>query len=218
MITADGARIPLSTIAHYENSLEDDRVSHEGQFASESIAFDMAEGVTVEQGSAAIERAIAKVGLPEDVIAKMAGTADAFAATQKSQPWMILGRAGGGCIWCLGVLYESYIHPLTILSTLPSAGVGALLSIYALGGEFSLISLLGLFLLIGVVKKNAILMIDLALQARTRIRAWRRWNRFAAPVATFAADPDDHLGGDPRCLAVAARAAPKARKCAGRWA
>jgi multidrug efflux pump len=163
VIAADGARIPLSTIAHYENSLEDDRVSHEGQFASESIAFDMAEGVTVEQGSAAIERAIAKVGLPEDVIAKMAGTADAFAATQKSQPWMILGALVAVYL-VLGVLYESYIHPLTILSTLPSAGVGALLSIYVLGGEFSLISLLGLFLLIGVVKKNAILMIDLALQ------------------------------------------------------
>ncbi|WP_130905638.1 MULTISPECIES: efflux RND transporter permease subunit [unclassified Pseudomonas] len=163
VITADGARIPLSTIARYENSLEDDRVSHEGQFASESIAFDMAEGVTVEQGSAAIERAIASVGLPEDVIAKMAGTADAFAATQKSQPWMILGALVAVYL-VLGVLYESYIHPLTILSTLPSAGVGALLSIYALGGEFSLISLLGLFLLIGVVKKNAILMIDLALQ------------------------------------------------------
>ena len=163
VITADGARIPLSTIAHYENSLEDDRVSHEGQFASESIAFDMAEGVTVEQGSAAIERAIAKVGLPEDVIAKMAGTADAFGAMQKSQPWMILGALVAVYL-VLGVLYESYIHPLTILSTLPSAGVGALLSIYVLGGEFSLISLLGLFLLIGVVKKNAILMIDLALQ------------------------------------------------------
>jgi len=163
VITADGARVPLSTIAHYENSLEDDRVSHEGQFASESIAFDMAEGVTVEQGTAAIERAIARLGMPEDVIVKMAGTADAFAATQKSQPFMILGALVAVYL-VLGVLYESYIHPLTILSTLPSAGVGALLSIYALGGEFSLISLLGLFLLIGVVKKNAILMIDLALQ------------------------------------------------------
>ncbi|SCX75759.1 efflux RND transporter permease subunit [Pseudomonas sp. NFACC37-1] len=163
VITADGARVPLSAIAHYENSLEDDRVSHEGQFASEGISFDMAEGVTVEQGTAAIERAIAKLGMPEDVIAKMAGTADAFAATQKSQPFMILGALLAVYL-VLGVLYESYIHPLTILSTLPSAGVGALLSIYALGGEFSLISLLGLFLLIGVVKKNAILMIDLALQ------------------------------------------------------
>ncbi|MGX4727999.1 efflux RND transporter permease subunit, partial [Pseudomonas corrugata] len=163
VITANGARVPLSAIAHYENSLEDDRVSHEGQFASETISFDMAEGVTVEQGTAAIERAIARLGMPEDVIVKVAGTADAFAATQKSQPFMILGALLAVYL-VLGVLYESYIHPLTILSTLPSAGVGALLSIYVLGGEFSLISLLGLFLLIGVVKKNAILMIDLALQ------------------------------------------------------
>ncbi|MDD2052157.1 efflux RND transporter permease subunit [Pseudomonas putida] len=163
IITADGQRIPLSAIAHYENSLADDRVSHEGQFASENIAFDLAEGVSLDTATAAIERAIAQVGLPEEVIAKMAGTGDAFAATQKSQPFMILGALLAVYL-VLGVLYESYIHPLTILSTLPSAGVGALLSIYALGGEFSLISLLGLFLLIGVVKKNAILMIDLALQ------------------------------------------------------
>ena len=163
VITADGQRIPLSTIAHYENSLQDDRVEHEGQFASETIAFDLANGVSLEQGTAAIERAIAKLGLPEDVIAKMAGTGDAFAATQKSQPFMILGALVAVYL-VLGILYESYIHPLTILSTLPSAGVGALLSIYLTGGEFSLISLLGLFLLIGVVKKNAILMIDLALQ------------------------------------------------------
>ncbi|WP_315265490.1 efflux RND transporter permease subunit [Pseudomonas fragi] len=163
VITADGQRIPLSTIAHYENSLQNDRVSHEGQFASESIAFDLAPGVTLEQGTAAIERAVAKLGLPEEVIVKMAGTGDAFAATQKSQPFMILGALVAVYL-VLGILYESYIHPLTILSTLPSAGVGALLSIYLTGGEFSLISLLGLFLLIGVVKKNAILMIDLALQ------------------------------------------------------
>ena len=163
VITADGQRIPLSAIAHYENSLQNDRVSHEGQFASESIAFDLAPGVTLEQGTAAIERAVAKLGLPEEVIVKMAGTGDAFAATQKSQPFMILGALVAVYL-VLGILYESYIHPLTILSTLPSAGVGALLSIYLTGGEFSLISLLGLFLLIGVVKKNAILMIDLALQ------------------------------------------------------
>jgi multidrug efflux pump len=163
VITADGARVPLSTIAHYERSLEDDRVNHEGQFASDNVSFDLADGVTLDQATAAIERAVAAVGLPEDVIAKMAGTADAFAATQKSQPWMILGALVAVYL-VLGILYESYIHPLTILSTLPSAGVGALLSIYLTGGQFSLISLLGLFLLIGVVKKNAILMIDLALQ------------------------------------------------------
>ncbi|MEG5266209.1 multidrug efflux RND transporter permease subunit [Pseudomonas sp. JDS28PS106] len=162
VITAEGERVPLSSIAHYERSLENDRVSHDGQFASESISFDIAEGHTLDQATVAIERAVAAVGLPSEVIAKMAGTASAFASTQKSQPWMILGALLAVYL-VLGVLYESYIHPLTILSTLPSAGVGALLSIYVLGSEFSLISLLGLFLLIGVVKKNAIMMIDLAL-------------------------------------------------------
>ncbi|WP_264317050.1 MULTISPECIES: efflux RND transporter permease subunit [Pseudomonas] len=163
VITADGARVPLSTIARYENSLANDRVSHEGQFASEDIAFDVAEGYSPDQAMAALERAVAKLGLPEEVIAKLGGTADAFAKTQQGQPFMILGALLLVYL-VLGILYESYIHPLTILSTLPSAGVGALLALYVTGGEFSLISLLGLFLLIGGVKKNAILMIDLALQ------------------------------------------------------
>lgn len=162
VITADGQRVPLSSIAHYERSLANDRVSHDGQFAAENISFDLAEGVSLDKATVAIERAIAAIGLPSDIISKMAGTANAFASTQKSQPWMILGALLAVYL-VLGILYESYIHPLTILSTLPSAGVGALLTIYVLGSEFSLISLLGLFLLIGVVKKNAIMMIDLAL-------------------------------------------------------
>ncbi|WP_462402580.1 efflux RND transporter permease subunit [Pseudomonas sp. Marseille-QA0332] len=163
VITSDGARVPLSAFAHYENSLANDRVSHEGQFASEDIAFDVAEGYSPDQALAAVERAVARVGLPEAVIAKLGGTADAFAKTQQGQPLMILGALVLVYL-VLGILYESYIHPLTILSTLPSAGVGALLALYVTGGQFSLISMLGLFLLIGVVKKNAILMIDLALQ------------------------------------------------------
>ncbi|MBC3423600.1 MULTISPECIES: efflux RND transporter permease subunit [unclassified Pseudomonas] len=163
VITAEGARVPLSTIARYENSLANDRVSHEGQFASEDISFDVAEGYSVDQALAALEREVAKLGLPESVIAKLGGSADAFTKTAQGQPLMILGALVLVYL-VLGILYESYIHPLTILSTLPSAGVGALLTLYVTGGEFSLISLLGLFLLIGVVKKNAILMIDLALQ------------------------------------------------------
>ncbi|WP_213880158.1 efflux RND transporter permease subunit [Pseudomonas sp. dw_358] len=162
VITAAGSRVPLSSVAHYESSLAPDTVTHEGQFASQSINFDLAEGVSMNVASAAIERELARLGLPEDIVVKVAGTGDAFAAAQKTQPLMILGALVVVYL-VLGVLYESYIHPLTILSTLPSAGVGALLSIYVTGGEFSLISLLGLFLLIGVVKKNAILMIDLAL-------------------------------------------------------
>jgi multidrug efflux pump len=163
VITNTGKRVPLAAVARYENSLADDSVSHEGQFASESISFDLAPDVSLDRATAAIERGLAGLGVPDDVIVKAGGNANAFMDSQKSQPWMILGALMAVYL-ILGILYESYIHPLTILSTLPSAGVGALLAIYLTGGEFSLISLLGLFLLIGVVKKNAILMIDLALQ------------------------------------------------------
>ncbi|WP_339490769.1 efflux RND transporter permease subunit [Pseudomonas sp. EL_65y_Pfl2_R95] len=163
LITADGNRVPLSTFAHWERSLEEDRVNHQGQFASENIGFSLAEGVSLDQATAAIDKAVAKVNLPTEVQGMMSGTGAAFQQTQDNQPLMILLALGVVYI-VLGVLYESYVHPLTILSTLPSAGVGALLALELLNTEFSLISLLGLFLLIGVVKKNAILMIDLALQ------------------------------------------------------
>ncbi|WP_447591739.1 efflux RND transporter permease subunit [Aquipseudomonas campi] len=156
-------RVPLSAIAHWERSLEDDRVNHQGQFAAESIGYSLAPGYTQEQANDAITRAVARVNLPTEVQGLMGGTGGAFQTAAQGQPLMILSALLVVYI-VLGILYESYIHPLTILSTLPSAGVGALLAIILTGGEFSVISLLGLFLLIGVVKKNAILMIDLALQ------------------------------------------------------
>ena len=163
MITADGKQVPLSAFTRWQNTLENERVMHEGQFAVESINFALAEGVSLDQASRAIEQAMADIALPTEVQGKMGGTAGAFQSTQSNQGWMIL-LALVIVYLVLGVLYESYVHPLTILSTLPSAGVGALLAIQLTGGEFSLISLLGLFLLIGIVKKNAILMIDFALQ------------------------------------------------------
>ncbi len=163
LITAEGARVPLSSFARWERSLEEDRVHHQGQFAAENIGFALAEGVSLEQASVAINNAVARVGLPTEVQGMLGGTGGAFQQTQQNQPWMILLALVVVYI-VLGVLYESYIHPLTILSTLPSAGVGALLALQLMSIEFSLISLLGLFLLIGIVKKNAILMIDLALQ------------------------------------------------------
>lgn len=163
LITGDGRRVALSSLARWERSIEDDRVHHQGQFAAENIGFALADGVSMEEASIAIERAIARVGLPTEVQGVMGGTGGAFQQTQQNQPWMIL-LALVVVYVVLGVLYESYVHPLTILSTLPSAGVGALLALQMMSIEFSLISLLGLFLLIGIVKKNAILMIDLALQ------------------------------------------------------
>lgn len=163
LIGGAGQQVPLSSFARWERSLANDRVQHDGAFAAESISFALAEGVTLEQAGAAIERAMALIDLPNSVQGRLGGTGGAFQQSQSAQPLMILGALLLVYI-VLGILYESYIHPLTILSTLPSAGVGALLAIELTGGQFSLISLLGLFLLIGVVKKNAILMIDLALQ------------------------------------------------------
>lgn len=162
LISKDGQRVPLSSVAHWRYSLEEDRVLHDGAFAAESISFTVAEGFSMDQASAAIHRAMAEIALPKDIIGRLGGTGGAFQQTQSGQPLMILGALLLVYV-VLGVLYESYIHPLTILSTLPSAGVGALLAIQLTGGQFSLISQLGLFLLIGVVKKNAILMIDVAL-------------------------------------------------------
>jgi multidrug efflux pump len=169
LISADGSRVPLSSFARWERSLEEDRVNHQGQFAAENIGFSLAPDVSLEQATAAIEQAVARVGLPTEVQGMLGGTGGAFQQAAQGQPLMIFAALLVVYI-VLGVLYESYIHPLTILSTLPSAGVGALLAILLVGGEFSLISLLGLFLLIGVVKKNAILMIDLALQLERQER------------------------------------------------
>lgn len=163
LISASGERVPLSNFAHWERSLEEDRVSHQGQFAAENIGFSLAEGVSLDQATQAINNALSRLNLPTAVQASMGGTAGAWQQAQQGQPLLIL-VALVAVYLVLGILYESYIHPLTILSTLPSAGVGALLAILIFGQQFSLISLLGLFLLIGVVKKNAILMIDMALQ------------------------------------------------------
>jgi len=163
VITSSGAQVPLAAFAYYTNSLAEDRVTHDGQFASESINFDLAPDVSLDQATRAVQRAVAAIGLPSDVQGRLGGSANIFASTVSGQPLMILGAVVLVYI-VLGVLYESYVHPLTILSTLPSAGVGALLAIQLTGGQFSLISMLGLFLLIGVVKKNAIMMVDLALQ------------------------------------------------------
>ncbi len=162
VIGNDGQLIPLSAFTRWDYSLQNDSVQHDGQFAVESIGFALAEGVSMDQATAAIEYAMARIALPTEVQGKLGGTAGFFNQSQGSQGMMLL-VAIAIVYLVLGVLYESYVHPLTILSTLPSAGVGALLAIKLTGGQFSLISLLGLFLLIGIVKKNAILMIDFAL-------------------------------------------------------
>jgi multidrug efflux pump len=162
-VVSNGERVPLSAFSRYTRTSADDRISRNDQFASTSISFELAPGVSLSQAEAAVNRAVALLALPTSVQGRLQGNASLFQRMQGNQPIAILGTLLIVYI-VLGVLYESYVHPLTILSTLPSAGVGALLALLLLNTEFSLVALLGLFLLIGVVMKNAILMIDVALQ------------------------------------------------------
>ena len=162
VIGSDGARVPLSAFTKYEYSLINDRVRHRGQFAAENVGFSLANGVSLEQALAAIDRAMAEIMLPTAIQGGLAGTAQSFQQSLQGQPLLMLGVLVAVYL-VLGILYESTVHPLTILSTLPSAGVGALLALRLTGTEFTLIALLGMFLLIGIVMKNAILMIDFAL-------------------------------------------------------
>jgi multidrug efflux pump len=163
VISSTGQRVPLSAFSRYEHTTANDRVSHWGQFASTSIDFELKPGVSLSQARESIERAVERLAMPVAVQGRILGNARLFDTMQGNQPLAILGTLLIVYI-VLGVLYESYVHPLTILSTLPSAGVGALLALQVLETDFSLIAMLGLFLLIGVVMKNAILMIDVALQ------------------------------------------------------
>ncbi len=163
-IGGDGQRVPLSAFASYSYGMAPDRVQHKSQFASARVSFALAPGVTLSQGVAAIEKAVAGIMLPTEVHGSLGGEAGAFEQIRERQLWLILG-AMIAVYLVLGVLYESTIQPLAILSTLPAAGVGALLALFVLGNELNLISLLGLFLLVGIVMKNTILMIDFALAA-----------------------------------------------------
>ncbi len=163
VISASGQRVPLSAFSRYEHTTAPDRVNHFGQFASQTISFEIKPGVSMSQAQEAVGNAVDQLAMPSSVQGKMQGNAAFFQQMQGSQSLAVLGTLLIVYI-VLGVLYESYMHPITILSTLPSAGVGALLALQALKTEFSLIAMLGLFLLVGVVMKNPIHMIDVALQ------------------------------------------------------
>jgi multidrug efflux pump len=167
VIGANGARVPLSAFTKFQYSLINDRVRHWGQFAAENVGFGLAKGVSLEKGLAAIDRAMAGIMLPTEVQGRLEGTAQTFQQSLQRQPLLILGVLVAVYL-VLGILYESTVHPLTILSTLPSAGLGALLALRLTETEFTLIALLGLFLLIGIVMKNAILMIDFALETERK--------------------------------------------------
>jgi multidrug efflux pump len=166
--TAASKQVPLTSFSSFAPTTTSLSVSHEGQFIASTISFNLAEGVSLSQATQVINDTLARLGVPTAVHGAFAGTANAFQSSLNSQPVLILTALLAVYI-VLGILYESLVHPITIISTLPSAGVGALLALLATGTDFSLIALIGVILLIGIVKKNAIMMIDFALQAeRTR--------------------------------------------------
>jgi len=161
--SSSGEQVPLSAFTTYEPKLTSLSVNHQGQFPAITLSFNLAPGVALGDAVVAINRAQQEIGMPSSVQASFQGTAQVFQSSLASEPYLILAALLAVYI-VLGILYESYIHPITILSTLPSAGVGALLALMLFKTEFSIIALIGIILLIGIVKKNAIMMIDFALE------------------------------------------------------
>jgi hydrophobe/amphiphile efflux-1 (HAE1) family protein len=159
-----GALVPLSQLARFEVSSIPLAINHQGQFPAITLSFNLAPGASLGQAVDAIAKIERDIGLPATVNAGFKGTAQAFGDSLKSEPWLILAALVTVYI-VLGVLYESLIHPITILSTLPSAALGALIALFVVGFDFSIIALIGVVLLLGIVKKNAIMMIDFALEA-----------------------------------------------------
>ncbi len=163
--SAQNQRIPLASLAHWEMVNTPLAVNHEGQFAAATISFNLAQGYALDAASQAIETAFTALNPPETIHGSFSGKAKAFQESMDSQPWLILTALIAIYI-VLGMLYESLIHPLTILSTLPSAGIGALLALLWFDSELTIIAMIGIVLLIGIVMKNAIIMIDAALYIR----------------------------------------------------
>ena len=165
--SSSGTQVPLSAFTHFERKTSTLQVNHQGQYPAVTISFNLADGSALGDAVKEIEAGTLHLGLPSNIHATFQGSAKAFQSSLESEPWLIL--AAVVCVYLvLGMLYESYIHPLTILSTLPSAGVGALLALILFKTELNVIALVGIILLIGIVKKNAIMMIDFALDAERR--------------------------------------------------
>ncbi|MGB8523782.1 MAG: efflux RND transporter permease subunit [Candidatus Acidiferrales bacterium] len=165
--STNGAAVPLSAFTHFESKTAPLSVNHQGQFPVVTLSFNLAPNASLGEATKAIEKAQQEIGMPLSIQAAFQGTAASFQASLSNEPILILAALVTVYI-VLGILYESYIHPLTILSTLPSAGVGAILALLICGSELSVVALIGIILLIGIVKKNGIMMIDFALEAERK--------------------------------------------------
>jgi multidrug efflux pump subunit AcrB len=163
--TPTGAQVPLSEIATFSPGNASLAINHQGQFPCTTISFNLAPGTSLGDAVEFIHKAEGQLNFPDSLRGSFQGTAQAFKSSTSSQPWLILAALVTVYL-VLGILYESLIHPITILSTLPSAGVGALLALFAFKTEFSIIALIGIILLIGIVKKNAIILVDFAIESR----------------------------------------------------
>src|SRR4029077_15865413 len=165
--SSSGTQVPLSAFTHFSSTNALLAINHQGQFPVVTLSFNLASGVSLGEATKAIEQAEQSINLPASIHTSFQGTAAAFRNSLSSEPYLILAALVTVYI-VLGVLYESYIHPITILSTLPSAGVGAILALLLTHNDLNIIAVIGIILLIGIVKKNAILMIDFAIQAERR--------------------------------------------------
>jgi len=165
--TMNGGEVPLSAFTHFESGTAPLSINHQGQFPVVTISFNLAPGASLGGATDAIEKARKELNMPASIQAAFQGTAQAFRASLTNEPLLILAAVVTVYV-VLGVLYESYIHPITILSTLPSAGVGAILALLICRTDLGVVALIGIILLIGIVKKNAIMMIDFALEAERK--------------------------------------------------
>lgn len=156
--------VPLSMLGLLRSGLAPVTVNHQGPFPAVTLSFNLAAGQSLGNAVTAIQNTALRAGLPDSISATFQGTAQSFESSLKSQPWLILSAIIAVYI-LLGVLYESAIHPLTIISTLPSAGIGALVALILCGQDLSIMGMIGILLLVGIVKKNAIMMVDFALSA-----------------------------------------------------
>jgi multidrug efflux pump len=182
--SSSGGVVPLSAFTHFQATNAALAVNHSGVFPSVTISFNLAPNIALGDAEIAIEQMERKLGMPTTITGAFSGTAQAFAASLSSEPILILAALAAVYI-VLGMLYESFIHPVTILSTLPSAGVGALLALLITHTEMSLIALIGIILLIGLVKKNAIMMIDFALDVERREHVSSREAIYKAAILRF---------------------------------
>jgi multidrug efflux pump len=162
--TSREAMIPLSSVARFDQGETPLIVNHQGLLVANTVSFNLSSGVSLSTAVRAIETAMSRIGMPTSIRGEFAGVAKIFQQSLANEPFLILAALATIYI-SLGMLYESYVHPLTILSTLPSAGVGAVLALILFHSEFDIIAMIGVILLIGIVKKNAIMMIDFALDA-----------------------------------------------------